>query len=87
MDPFFNHHVLIAEKATHQLYLFEFDPGGTPQLIKKFQMATGKNEGIKVLSSDHKTPEGVCRFTSFIPKKNLLRKYGKKVRFTEQVHL
>lgn len=78
MDPFFNHHVLIAEKATHQLYLFEFNPGGTPQMIKKFQMATGKKRGNKKYQGDHKTPEGVYRFTSFIPKKNLLQRYGKE---------
>ena len=78
MDPFFNHHILIAEKASHQLFLFEYNPGGTPLLIKKYPMATGKVRGDKKYQGDHKTPEGVYRFTSFIPRKNLLQKYGKE---------
>ena len=78
MDPFFNHHVLVAEKSTHKLFLFEFNPGGTPELIKKFQMATGKKRGDKESHGDFKTPEGVYRFTQFIPKKNLLKMYGKE---------
>ncbi len=78
MDPFFNHHILIAEKATHQLFLFEYNPGGAPTLIKKFPMATGKVRGDKKFQGDHKTPEGIYRFTSFIPRSNLLKKYGKE---------
>ena len=55
-----------------------FDPGGTPQLIKKFQMALVKNEGIKSFKVITKLLREFYRFTSFIPKKNLLRKYGKE---------
>ena len=78
MDAFFNHHILIAEKATHQLFLFEYNPGGAPILIKKFPMATGKVRGNKEFQGDHKTPEGIYRFTSFIPRDNLLKRYGKE---------
>lgn len=78
MDPFFNHHILIAEKATHQLFLFEFNPGDAPTLIKQFPMATGKVRGDKKNPGDFKTPEGIYRFTSFIPKNELLKKYGKE---------
>lgn len=78
MDPFFNHHILIAEKATHQLFLFEYNPGGAPTLIKKFPMATGKVRGDKKYQGDHKTPEGIYRFTKFIPRTNLLKSYGKE---------
>ena len=78
MDPFFNHHILVAEKATHKLFLFEFNPGGFPELIKTYPMATGKIRGNKKTQGDHKTPEGIYRFTRFIPKSKLLKDYGKE---------
>jgi murein L,D-transpeptidase YafK len=77
LDAHFSHHVVIAEKSTHQLYLYEYEEG-FPRVIKTFQMATGKIKGDKQYSGDHKTPEGVYTLRSFIPQKKLLKRYGKE---------
>lgn len=75
MDNTFTHHVLIAEKLTHKLYIFE-NVNGTPKLIKTYQMATGKKAGNKVFRGDHRTPEGIYLITKFISNKELIQKYG-----------
>ncbi len=76
LDNFFLHHVIIAEKSSHQLHLFEND-GSYPKHIKSFQMATGKKMGNKTFQGDYRTPEGVYFFTDFIPRDKLLERYGK----------
>ena len=58
LDDFFSHHILIAEKSTHQLHLFK-NKGSYPEHIKTYQMATGKKAGDKLFQGDHKTPEGI----------------------------
>ena len=77
LDSYFSHHVLLAEKSTHTLYLYE-NKGGLPQLVKSFQMATGKKAGDKVFQGDFRTPEGVYSFTQFIPNAELIERYGKE---------
>lgn len=77
LDPYFSHHVVIAEKSTHKLYLYEYEEG-YPRLIKSYDMATGKIKGDKQYSGDHKTPEGIYTLRSFIPQKKLLQRYGKE---------
>src|SRR5690606_14647105 len=47
LDDLFAHHVLVAEKSTHQLHLFQND-NGYPKLVKTVQMATGKKAGDKL---------------------------------------
>jgi len=76
LENFFGHHVLVAEKSSHQLFLFR-NVNGSPELIKTYQMATGKKAGDKKFQGDFKTPEGIYKFTDFLSKENLLRRYGK----------
>ncbi|MEE2744094.1 MAG: L,D-transpeptidase family protein [Bdellovibrionota bacterium] len=76
LDDYFSHHILIAEKSTHQLHLFK-NKGTYPEHIKTFQMATGKTAGDKILQGDHKTPEGIYRFTGFLTHEDLIKRHGK----------
>ena len=76
LDDFFSHHILIAEKSTHQLHLFR-NKGSYPEHIKTYQMATGKKAGNKFFQGDHKTPEGVYQFTNFLTHEDLIKRHGK----------
>jgi len=77
LDSLFSHHVLIAEKSTHKLHLYE-NSASIPRLVKTYTMATGKMAGNKSFQGDHRTPEGIYHFTSFIPHADLIKKYGKE---------
>ena len=77
VENFFLHHILVAEKSSHKLYLFK-NESGKPELIKTFQMATGKKSGNKLLQGDSRTPEGVYKFIDFISQEELLKRYGKE---------
>lgn len=76
MDSKFSHHVILVEKATHKLHLYEND-GTVPKLVKTFNTATGKFKGDKAESGDHKTPEGIYTIYEFLSKEELLRRHGK----------
>jgi murein L,D-transpeptidase YafK len=78
-DNYFSHHVLIAEKSTHQIHLFE-NNNGKAVLLKSFQMATGKKSGDKLKEGDFKTPEGIYYFNNFMTKDDLLKKAGKEAK-------
>lgn len=75
MDNKFAHHVIVVEKQTHKLYLYE-NNGSIPRLLKTFATLTGKFRGNKAAEGDHKTPEGVYNIYEFLPKKELFRRYG-----------
>lgn len=77
LDDNFAHHVVIAEKSTHSLYLFK-NVNGLPQLVNKYPMATGKKAGDKLFQGDHRTPEGVYSFTDFLTHQDLLDRHGKQ---------
>ena len=76
LDDKFSHHVLVAEKSTHQLHLFQND-NGRPKLVKTVQMATGKKAGDKIFQGDHRTPEGVYQMTEFLTHEDLIKRHGK----------
>lgn len=76
LDSRFSHHVLIVEKSTHKLYLYEND-ANYPKLVKTYQIATGKIMGDKAVQGDEKTPEGIYQFQKFRPGKELVDMYGK----------
>lgn len=78
MGQAYGHHVLVAEKSTHRLYLFG-EKAGLPYLIKTYEVATGKNAGNKYFQGDHRTPEGIYRFTEFLTHKDLVTKHGAEV--------
>lgn len=75
MDSFFTHHILLAEKSTHLLHLFK-NNNGIPELVKSYQMTTGKRTGDKVVEGDLKTPEGIYSFVDFMTHKELMQKAG-----------
>ncbi len=75
LDGFYSHHILVAEKSTHQLYLFK-NSDGRPELLKTYQVVTGKKTGDKGVEGDFRTPEGIYNFTDFMTNKELLQKSG-----------
>lgn len=75
LDNKFTHHVLIVEKSTHMLHLYE-NNNKEPKLVKKYQIATGKIKGDKQFQGDKKTPEGIYVFQKFHSDKELIEKYG-----------
>lgn len=77
MDSYFTHHVLVVEKSTHRLFLYENDQG-YPKLVKSYQIATGKKAGNKLIQGDYKTPEGVYEFLEFLPHKTLVKRHGEQ---------
>jgi murein L,D-transpeptidase YafK len=77
LEKNFSHHVVVAEKATHSLYLYS-NENGLPSLIKKYPMATGKKAGDKIFQGDHRTPEGIYFFTDFLTHQDLLDRHGKQ---------
>ena len=77
LDKFFSHHIIVAEKNTHKLYLYK-NEDGFPKLVKAYQMATGKKAGNKFFQGDHRTPEGVYYLTDFLTHKDLINRHGKQ---------
>lgn len=77
LDNMFSHHVIIAEKSTHKLYLYK-NQNHLPELIKTYSMATGKKAGNKLFQGDHRTPEGIYTFTQFLTHQDLIKKHGKQ---------
>lgn len=74
-DGFFAHHVLVAEKSTHALHLFK-NVNGKPELVRTYQIATGKKAGDKETEGDFRTPEGIYNFIDFLTNKQLLAQSG-----------
>ncbi len=77
LDSYFSHHIILAEKSTHKLYLFR-NNNGLPELVKVYQMATGKKAGDKIFQGDHRTPEGVYFLKDFLTHKDLIDRHGKQ---------
>lgn len=75
MDENFSHHILLVEKSTHSLFVYE-NQNGFPKLVKKYNSATGKFNGNKSIQGDRKTPEGVYYLNEFFESKELIEKYG-----------
>ena len=75
LDSVFNHHVLLVEKSTHTLSVYENDKGA-PKLVQKFKIASGKNKGDKGREGDRKTPEGIYTLTEFLSDTVLKQRHG-----------
>ena len=75
MENFFLHHVLVAEKSSHKLFLFK-NIEGKPEIVKTYLMVTGKKSGNKLSQGDFRTPEGVYKFVDFLSKEEILKRYG-----------
>lgn len=76
LDSKFAHHVLVVEKSTHSLYLYQ-NNNQIPKLLKTYKIATGKKTGNKKIQGDKKTPEGIYHFKKFHSGRELVDKYGK----------
>jgi murein L,D-transpeptidase YafK len=70
-DP---HHVILVEKASQRLFVYEF--AGDYNLVATFKCATGESPGDKQVSGDQKTPEGVYFFTKAVGERYLTATYG-----------
>lgn len=75
LDGFYSHHILVAEKSTHLLHLYK-NVDGRPELVKSYQVVTGKKTGDKGTEGDFRTPEGIYSFTNFLTNKQLIEKSG-----------
>lgn len=75
MDSKFAHHILIVEKQSHKLHVFE-NESGIPKLLKTYSIATGKFKGNKSSDGDHKTPEGIYDLNGFLSQEDLQKKFG-----------
>ncbi len=76
MDEKFAHHVILVEKATHKVHLYE-NSGTNPKLVKTYNTATGKFKGDKSINGDHKTPEGIYSMYEFLSREELFKRHGK----------
>ena len=77
LDEHFSHHVIVAEKSTHKLYLYSNDDS-KPKLLATYDMASGKKAGDKWFQGDYRTPEGIYFLTDFITHEQLIKRHGKK---------
>lgn len=68
--------VLLVDKGSHRLYVYERSESGAPELLQDFYVSTGKLNGNKSISGDLRTPEGVYFITSHIPDEKLPDLYG-----------
>ncbi|MCG6918524.1 MAG: L,D-transpeptidase [Deltaproteobacteria bacterium] len=68
------HHVVLVEKASQRLFVYEF--AGDYNLVATFKCATGESPGDKQASGDQKTPEGVYFFTKAVGERYLTPTYG-----------
>ncbi len=75
MDSLFNHHVLLVEKSTHTMSVYE-NQAGMPKLVEKFKVASGKIKGDKAREGDRKTPEGIYNFLEFYSAASLKQRHG-----------
>lgn len=75
LDNATSHHVIVAEKSTHKLYIYKNNKS-FPELIETLDMVTGKKTGNKIFEGDYRTPEGVYFLNSFITNEELVRRYG-----------
>lgn len=76
LDSQFTHHVIVVEKSTHKLMVYENNKGN-PKLLKEYKIATGKIKGNKQIQGDKKTPEGIYTFRKFHSSEDLIGMYGK----------
>lgn len=77
LDEQLAHHALVVEKSTHTLYLYR-NQDGLPELVKSYQIASGKKAGDKLFQGDFRTPEGVYIFNDFLTHEQLLSRHGKQ---------
>ena len=69
-------YALVVEKLQHKLSVYKENITGTYEIIKTYQVVTGKKQGDKKSSGDKKTPEGIYFITGKITGGKLPPKYG-----------
>lgn len=75
LDSLFSHHVVLVEKSTHTLFVYQ-NENGLPKEIKRFKIASGKTKGDKFKEGDHKTPEGIYTLREFYSDEYLKKRHG-----------
>ena len=68
-------YALVVDTAKSTLYLFE-NRGGTPHYLTDYYITVGKNGSNKLREGDKRTPLGVYRVTSQLPRDKLDAFYG-----------
>jgi murein L,D-transpeptidase YafK len=68
------HHVILVEKATQRIFVYEF--AGDYNLLATFKCATGEIPGDKQASGDQRTPEGIYFFVRAVGERYLSSTYG-----------
>lgn len=68
-------HVILVDSSKSRLYVFR-NVDGKPEYVTDFYVTSGKNGMDKEKEGDAKTPIGVYRITSTIPKSKLADIYG-----------
>ena len=68
-------YAIVVEKNTQSLFLYKYD-GEMYKQINKFKCSTGEVSGVKSVSGDKKTPEGVYFFAKKHQKRDLAPIYG-----------
>jgi murein L,D-transpeptidase YafK len=53
--------VIVVDKSSHQLSVFEYAQNSSWQLLKRCTVSTGRNPGDKYYEGDSRTPEGCYR--------------------------
>lgn len=69
-----NNNIVIVEKSSQQLFLFNYNGGYKKKL--SMECSTGKVSGSKLKSGDKKTPEGIYFCTNEFTKRDLSPIYG-----------
>ena len=68
-------HAVVVDASRSRLYLFRND-GGTPRLVADYYVVHGEAGTDKFREGDKRTPLGVYRITSSLPKEKLIDLYG-----------
>jgi murein L,D-transpeptidase YafK len=74
--PFYSNHVFVVDKSKRTLIVWEQSEKGYSKM-KEINADFGKASGNKVSNGDHRTPEGIYFFSSYLEKAKLdFRSYG-----------
>lgn len=73
--PAESRHVLLIDSERHRLLVFR-NRAGRPEHVVDFYVSNGKNGDDKTREGDQRTPLGVYKVTSSVPKKKLPDFYG-----------
>jgi murein L,D-transpeptidase YafK len=68
-------HAIIVDKTMQKIFVFHFS-AGMFDMVYEADCSTGKNKGMKIVSGDARTPEGIYFATKFYDDADLSSTYG-----------